>query len=189
MERALEDLWGRLHELREAVLGLRLTVVEDRPRHDGTLFTDRLTDVAEELAAGLEEAIAAVGGALEHPSDVGAVRGALGLAHSRVVRTAKAFWEALGPADRRLELVRLGRRGAEWRAWAGQVLDAAGRCPEPLAAADDALRRAWSEAVERALAPQVAVHATAIGQQVLPGNGTRPPRAEVTATKSGDEEV
>lgn len=167
VERALQELWSRLHDLREAVLGLRLTVVEDRPALDGTVFTDRLADSADELAGGLEEALGAVRAALTQPDDVRRARGALRVAHERVTATAGAFWEALGPADRRLELVRVGRRGGpEWRAWAEQVLDAAGRCPAPLAAAHVALREAWDEVVGHALAPAVSVHATAIGQQV-----------------------
>jgi hypothetical protein len=167
VEAALQELWSRLHELREALLGLRLTAVEDRPDEGRTALTDRLADESEELAAALEEAIHAVAGALESQDDVDRVRAGVGVAHREIGRAAQRFWLSLGDGRRQLELVRLARRGGQpWRDWVRSVFAAAEPCASALHAADGAVRSAWDELVERAATAPIRVEANAIGQQV-----------------------
>jgi hypothetical protein len=144
-------LWSALHGLREAWIDLRVTVQSDRPRDEGPLLLDRLDDELDDGLVVLDEAVAAVAGALQEPDALHAGGDALAVVHERVVRAGEGFWTGAGSCERRAELRSLGRRrGGEWPAWLLGVEAARGRVPAGLSAVQEALRHAWQALVERA---------------------------------------
>jgi hypothetical protein len=162
-----QQLWTRLHALRETWVELRITVREDRPPGEGTLLVDRLCDEADDGLGAIEDGLAAVARALAAPDDVRAGGRALAVAHEQLARVGRDFWECIGSFERRRELQSLARRhGGEWAAWAQSVDDGVGRIPNVLALADDELRQTWAELVEHAVPTSIAVSASGVGQQI-----------------------
>ena len=176
-----QRLWNSMHALRETWLDMRITVREDRPRGEGTLLVDRLSDEADDGLGAIEDGLAAVARALAAPDDVRTGGRALAIAHEQLARVGRDFWECIGSFDRRRELQSLARRhGGEWAAWAQSVDDGVGRIPNVLALADEELRQAWAELVERAVPTLTAVSASAVGQQITV---TRSPARPTTNAK------
>jgi hypothetical protein len=176
-----QQLWSGLHALRETWLDLRITVREDRPAGEATLLVDRLCDEADDGLAAIEDGLTAVAGALAAPDDVHAGGRALAVAHEQLSRVGRDFWQRIGSLERRRELQSLARRhGGEWAAWAQSVDDGVVRVPGELAVADEELRRAWAELVERAAATAISVNASGIGQQITV---TRSPARPTTNAK------
>jgi hypothetical protein len=162
-----EQLWTRLHELREAWLELRLTVGEDRPRGEGTMLVDRLGDEVDDGLAAVEEALAAVRAAMQEPDDIRAGARALSTAHGRLTQVADGYWRGPASLERQRQLHSLGRRrGGEWGAWVRSVDDAQGRFPASLTAVSEELRRTWLELVERAASGAISLTSSSIGQQI-----------------------
>jgi hypothetical protein len=166
-----QQLWTRLHELREALLELRITVGEDRPQGEATMLVERLGDDVDDGLAAVEEALEAVRGAMRDPDGVRAGGLALSTAHERLTRAADGYWQGLGSFERRRQLHSLGRRrGGEWGAWVRSVEDSHAGFPARLTAVSDELRRAWLELVERAASGTISLTASSIGQQIsVPG--------------------
>jgi hypothetical protein len=170
-----QELWARLHDLRDVWLGLRLTVREDRPPGEATLLVERVGDEIDDGLAALDDALGAIGGALDEPDDVRAGGRALALAHGRSADVAAAYWQGVGSPERRNELRSLARRhGRDWAAWARSVDDALQRVPVALTAVDRELGHAWAELVERAASGSTLLSAHSIGQQInVPGRPAR----------------
>lgn len=176
VDSALQELWERLHAVRETLVALRLTAIEDAPGPP-TAFSDRLGEEVEDLEATLAEAFNAVGAVLEASDDVERVRVALDVAHHAIGEARERYRLALGSRSPEAELDRLRRRGARWSGWVDAIRSGAEAAPRQLADADGAVRLSWRELVERAASSPVQVQATAIGQQVtFPGKeGARAP--------------
>ncbi len=167
-----QQLWTRMHALREAWLELRITVREDRPAGEATLLVEQVGDEVDDALGALEEALTAVSAALQAPGDVRAGAHALATAHARLTQAADGYWRGLGSVERRRELSSLARRrgGGEWAAWARSVDDAQARSPAHLTAISDELRHAWTELVELAASGSMSLIANSIGQQInVPG--------------------
>jgi hypothetical protein len=162
---AVALLWDRAHELREALLGLRLAVVEDRPLAGGTLVVDRLADEIEAVCSETQAAIDALD---QMGAGKGSACSAIADAHRCLQAAASQFWLSFGRHQRQRDLDRSARReGREWTEWTQAVRSAAERVSAPLAAALAALPDAW---LSLAPAPSVHVHTTAVGQQLLAVN-------------------
>jgi hypothetical protein len=153
LEPAFEHLWTRVHGLREAVVAMQFTVVEDRPRNSDVVPVQSLGDVVGDLLAEVQETLEATSYglcAVRARNQPGAVRCSLVRAH----RSAnQAGWRlADGVADRaRLEdlddLAR--RRGPAWGSWLAGVVDAIERCRPPLRDVQESLLVCWSELTDR----------------------------------------
>jgi hypothetical protein len=146
-----EQLWQRLHEMREAWLELRITVREDRPLRQTTMLVESIGDDVDDGLAAVEDAVGAMADALQDSEDLRAGGRALGIVHSRLAQASDHYWLKIASVDRQRELQSLARRhGGEWISWARSVQDAHGRLPTEITAANEELRRAWSDLVERA---------------------------------------
>jgi hypothetical protein len=80
LEAAFEDLCMLLEKLHEGFIGLRTTVVEDRPLDGDSVLVDVFGDAAEELLGWLDEALVAAGEgrqAATYPIDLERARRAL----------------------------------------------------------------------------------------------------------------
>ena len=157
-------LWDRLHGVREALLALRLTAVEDRPAEGGTLAAERLADELEAACAEMQAAV----DALDRLRGCSAARPAEALAdaHRHLQTAANLYWLAFGPRRSQRELHRIARTGGEqWAAWVQALWSAAENVTAELGEALDALPDAWLAIA--CPAPAIQVHTTAVGQQLL----------------------
>ena len=160
---AVTGLWDRLHAVREALLALRLTAVEDRPAEGGTLAAERLADELEAACAEMQAAVDALdrlrATAAPHVE-------ALADAHRHLQTAANLYWLAFGPRRSQRELHRIARTGGDqWAAWVQALWSAAENVTAELGDALDAVPDAWLATASPA--PAVQVHTTAVGQQLL----------------------
>lgn len=170
LEAAFDELYAGLHRLRDDLLGLRVTVVEDRPLTGDVLLTEQLGDAIDELLGKLEEGVMAGAQAQHaagHPVDIESARRALTTCQQQFNRMARQFTRDLLSYERITQLRRLGRRrGGEWRAWADSVSEALEECQQPFDQVTELLFRCWQEITERIGIAPVSVRATNIGQQI-----------------------
>jgi hypothetical protein len=169
LEAAFGDLRLQLQKLREVLVGLRITVVEDRPLEDEAMLVDDFGDMVTDLLAWLEKASTAAGEgrqALSPPMNMDRARRALAVCHEWFNRTAHRLSSDLMSYERIAELAHLIERGGEWPIWARSVKEGLDRCQQPLYDVNQALFRCWQEIAERAGMTSVAVQTTSIGQQI-----------------------
>lgn len=167
-EAAFEELWSKLHDLRDVVRELQ-TIVQDRPVVGASKPMDDLDDSVTDLVGLVQETVtsgAAAQQALEDPLDVDKARRHLSSCHVRFNMVLRRFFSDIS-SHRRLEALAGSskeRRG-EWRGWFGAVQDSLDRCTEPIYATNRALLACWQEMAQRA-GTSVAVQTTNIGQQI-----------------------
>src|SRR5947209_12458855 len=90
------DLARKIDALREALQGLALTAIEDRPAYGQVLLVERLGDHVDDLrglAEDTRQAVQQAQDALAHPADFGLVRFALGAASELFIRVKYRFFE------------------------------------------------------------------------------------------------
>jgi len=172
LEAVFQDLVAQCHTLHGALLGLRLTVVEDKPLTGDVVLVDVFGDAAEELLGWLQEALrAATEGrqAVDYPVAIDRARQALTRCHERYHRLRHRFWSDLVSYDRLEELMSVGHeRQGEWLTWTHSVKEALGQCQQPLYDVDRMLLLCWQEIAERGEIISVSV------QERRPG---KPPRS------------
>jgi hypothetical protein len=170
LEMAFHELSVQLRKLRDTFLGVRLTVVEDKPPRDEVALVDRFGDAVEDIVGWLEEALAAaVEGeqAVGNPPDMYRTRSALTACQARFNRLAQQFAYDLISYERIDDLTKFGRkRGGEWRRWASTVRESLEQCRQPLQETGQALFMCWQELADRLGMSSVAVQNTVIGQQI-----------------------
>jgi len=170
LESTFQDLSAQLRTLRDALLGLRVTVVEDKPLQGDVVLVDMFGDAADDLLGWLEEALAAAENgqqATEQRIDLDRARRALTTCQERFNRIAQCFSSDLTSYERITELKRLGhRRHGEWLAWANSVKGAVDQCKQPLYEVNQALFLCWQEMTERVGMTSVSMQSTTIGQQI-----------------------
>jgi hypothetical protein len=172
---AFTDLYEHLETLREFLIGLRTTVVEDKPLRGDFVLVDRFGNAADDLRGLLEEALAAAHEgwqAIEEQTDLERARRALTTCQERFNRLTYQFSFDLFSYERLAALNRFGReQGGEWRAWAGVVGNTLHRCQQHVYDVNQALFRCYQEMVESAGTTSVSVRATNIGQQIAVPEG------------------
>jgi hypothetical protein len=170
LEMAFHELSVQLRRLRDTFLGVRLTVVEDKPLRDEVVLVDRFGDAVEDGLGWVEEALAAATEgehALGNPIDMYRARTGLTTCQERFNRLAQQFSSELVSYERLDELARFGRRrGGEWLRWARAVKQALEQCRQPLQEVNQALFLCWQELAERLGMTSVSVQNTTIGQQI-----------------------
>ena len=170
IETEFQHLVEKFDAVREALAGLRLTAVEDRPLRDEVLLVERLADSVDDLIGWLDEARAAAGDAqkaVRHPVDGYRACEALALANDRFIQLEYKFFSAGVSYEEINELTRFGqRRGREWLGWTRSVLEALDQCRAPIRELDEALLHGWRELAERLGTSTVSVQTTNIGQQI-----------------------
>ena len=169
LEMAFHDLSARLQRLLDTFLGVRLTVVEDKPLRDEVALVDRFGDAVEDLVGWTREALAQgreAEQAVGHPLDTYRASKTLTNCQERFNRLAGQFSELIS-YERMADLHRFGRRrGGEWLRWTGTVRQALDDCRLPLQETNQALFMCWQELSERAGTTSVSIHNTTVGQQI-----------------------
>lgn len=170
LETAFQELDLQFQKLLEALLGLRVTVVEDKPLRDDVMLSDLLGDACEDLLGWCTEARAAAregARALAGQQDLHCARRQLTICQDRYNRITHKFSLDLVAYERIAEINRLGReRGGEWRTWASSVKTSLDACQQPLYDVNQALFHCWQEIADRVSTTSISVQATSIGQQV-----------------------
>lgn len=153
LEAAFRDLRLHCHHLHEAVLGLRLAIVEDKPLAGDVVLVDEFSDAADDVLGWLEEARGAITAGQQAAGvayTVERTRQALITCHAQVNRAQHRFATDLAAYERVAALLHLGNeRGGEWLAWAQSVQEALERCQQPLHDVQQILLLCWQEMVER----------------------------------------
>jgi hypothetical protein len=171
LEAVFQDLVVHCRTIYDALLGLRLTVVEDKPLAGDVVLVDAFGDAADELLGCLEEALtAATEGqqAVAYPAEVDRARRALTRCQECFNRLRRRFASDLMSYERIAELMSLGQeRQGEWLAWAYSVKEALEQCQQLLNDIDHALFMCWQEIAERvgmaSIAAQIHSRATTRG--------------------------
>jgi hypothetical protein len=169
LEPAFEHLWTRVHGLRDAVVAMQFTVVEDRPHNSDVVPVEALGDAIGDLLAAVQEAFEATSGglrAIQAGDGQGAIRGALLRAHRAANRAGRQLADDVADRARLADLDDLARRrGSAWVPWMAGVVDAVDRCGPPLWAVQESLLGCWSELTDR-LAEPPATQATEATRQL-----------------------
>jgi hypothetical protein len=152
-----EHLWARVHGLRDAVVAMQLTVVEDRPPDSDIIPVQALGDAVGDLLAAVQDLLVAASdglGAVRARGEPRAVRDALVRAQEATNQAAQLLAEEVGDPARLGDLDGLARsrRGA-WGPWMGGVTEAMDRCRPPLWDVQRALLGCWSELTDRLTDP------------------------------------
>jgi hypothetical protein len=135
-----QELWSRMHDLREAWLELGITVREDVPRDGGAMPAERLADRVDDAVGALEEAVTAATALLQDRPRSGGAAPPLARIGARLAETSRIYWRDLAAYGPQAELGALARRrGPEWSAWVAGLRQAYA----PLADLQDGTEAAW----------------------------------------------
>jgi hypothetical protein len=168
LEATFRELTASLQRLHDAVNGLHITL-EDKPLHDEAAVADDLTDRALELLGLVHDARrAAVRSrqALRPTPDLDKARRSLTLCQQRFHKIEQSYAADLASFQKLKELVRVGRRGKEWSAWAASTKQSIEQCRAPLDAASQALAACWQELAERLGTMNISIQSTNVGQEI-----------------------
>ena len=170
LENVFKELSTQCGSLRETLLELRTTAVEDKPLRGDVVLVDELGDAADELGGWMEEALAAAleaQQAVRYPVDVECAKRSLVLCHACLNRVSNRFYIDLASYEEIAKLAGLGReRGGEWGASSRGVKEAIYRCRPHLCDLNESAFACWQELTDRLGTTSVSVHSTNIGQQM-----------------------
>jgi hypothetical protein len=172
LETTFRELFTELRKLHDTLVAVRLTVVEDKPLKGEAALVDYLEDTILEMMGLLDESLKAARAAQKavgNVMDLNAARRALTACHERFHRIEQQFAVELISYEKLKDLASLGseRRG-EWLPWSNSVKEGIEQCRQPLDGASKALAACWQEIAERVGMTSVSVHATNIGQKIVP---------------------
>ncbi len=155
----LRSLWHQLHELRDAVLPLRLMVAEDSPVGVSPQPAQALADAVDEVYGQLAEAIEALSTAVQANAELRGrehVVRMLSLSHERLIEFGRKWASEVTSYDRLVQLVTAAQeRGPHWQAWASTVVDGIVGCEGLRCDVHLALLACWQELAERAAPPEL----------------------------------
>lgn len=165
---ALDTLAEQLWTLREALLSLRVTVVEDRPQRGETVLVEALGDAVEDLTGWLAESAATVDRTRRRVRHGNAAQivPLLAAVDSHLQQIEAALCQ-LHSYERLAPLLKMARQqGGEWMSWLHGVGEALKPTQPSAGDVRSALRRCWQAAIEHAIREREGVHNTAIGLQI-----------------------
>lgn len=172
LEAAFDQLCSALEQARDALAGLRLTVVEDKPAGADVALIDLLDDRIESVRGRLQEALieALDGRQAARRFDYDGARRALTGCRPVAARAAREFAADIASYEAIVEVRRLGqRRGGEWRGWSAGVKQGIDACTPPLFDTIERLFDCWQELTHAAGWPVTMSAASSGGR---PSGGT-----------------
>lgn len=157
LETSFDELSLRLERLHDALTGLRLAIVEDKPLQGAGALLDRLGEAVldlEEWLGGSLEAAAMGRRAAQYPRDLEASHNALATCHERFLRFQRQLSAEVTSFERIGDLLSLAHgRGREWTSWVASVRSSIDQCQGATQDVSEALFQCWKEIAERAGAP------------------------------------
>jgi len=170
LEATFEDLTQRLLQLRDAIQGLRLTAVEDRPESEAVMLVQQVGDSAEELLGRVQEVFAQADQArhaVGQPLDLNGARRFLTASQEEFMELWGTLFEDFLSYDRAGALLRMAlEREPEWEPWVESIRRGVDSCRSAADAVSGAYFHCWQEIAERVGMNSVFVQTTTVGQQV-----------------------
>jgi hypothetical protein len=171
LEAIFRELFSELRKLKDTLVAVRLTVVEDKPVTGEAALVDHMEDTILDIMGSLEEALKAARSAQKavgHATDLNGARRALTICQERFHQIERQFAADLISYEKLKDLASLGsaRRG-EWIPWATSVKQGIEQCRYPLDGVSKALAACWQEIAERVGLTSISVQATNIGQKIV----------------------
>jgi hypothetical protein len=167
---SLGGLVTSMHMLRDSLLEVRMTSLEDMPesgRHQS--LGARIGDRIELLGGWLEEALTSAreaNGPGSSITSVEASRGALFAAHESFNRVSREFTSELGTYSLAEDLAGLVHSPSnEWAGWAKTVVIGLERCRNLLNDVNDHLLECWEGLAQQSSCLSAPVNATSVGQK------------------------
>jgi hypothetical protein len=159
-------------EVHYMVNALHVTI-EDKPEYDEAAVVDDLADRTLELLGCIHEArlgAAKARQSLRHPADLDAARRALTSCQAEFHKIERSYAAGLTSYEKLKELARVGRRSAEWTAWANGTKQGIEQCRPPLEQTSEALASCWQELAERLGTMNISVKAIGLVQKIKDGS-------------------
>ena len=166
LESTFRNLSVSLDLLHEALNTLHVTLGDKPPDLELALvdgLENALLDTMGELHEARKSALNARRNTGPQP-DLDSTRRALTICQQRFHRIEQKFSVNLISYEKLKELVRLGEKGKEWRAWADSTRQSIEQCRLPMEQTSKALAACWQELAERLGTVNLSVHT--IGQQI-----------------------
>lgn len=170
LEQTVRNAHMSLLQLRDALVDVRLTVVEDKPQAGDLVLVDVLGDRLDALQGWVEQALAAADGArlaAVQPANLNQLQRWLVTCQEQYHVYLQHFTVDLASYERITELNRAARRGGEWRAWAQSVRKGIDETQHHTTAVGQALFVCWQEVGERIGGTSISVTASSVGQSVV----------------------
>jgi len=150
-------LWCALHDLRDAVLPVRMLAVEDRPEVEAPQPVQAMADGLDSVFGRLQQAIVELSDAIEADGGMRSrdrVVAALGRCHATCLELGRE-WTGDVSSYRRLAplVVSAGERG--WRPWARSVVDGVLACERARDQVQLSLLACWQGLAEQAGFPDL----------------------------------
>lgn len=155
----LRALWLALHELRDALLPLRLLVLEDHPEGVAPQPVRALGDGLDDVFGALSEGIEALSDAMvlaeDRPRQRGRLIRLLATCHDRLIDFGRHWAGEVSAYHQLAQLTVAAReRGPHWQVWAATVVDGVIGCEGLRCQVHLALLACWQELAEHANLPQ-----------------------------------
>jgi hypothetical protein len=145
-------LWCALHDLRDAVLPVRMLAVEDRPEYLAPQPVQTVADGLDSVFGRLQQAIVELSDALDVDGGLRSrdrVVAALGRCHTTFVELGREWTEQVSSYCRLAQLVTAARERG-WRLWARSVVDGVTACERTRDQVQLALLACWQGLAEQA---------------------------------------
>lgn len=150
----LRSLWCALHDLRDAVLPLRLLVVEDRPEKIVPQPVQAFSDSLDDVFGQLQEAIDSISPVLENdaePHRSVPVSTALARCNRAMLEFGREWTDGVGSYHRLRQLTTSAfERGPAWRSWATSTVEGVHGCETTSFQVQLALLACWQSVCELA---------------------------------------
>jgi hypothetical protein len=148
----LRSLWCTLHELRDAVLPLRLLTVEDRPDNVVPQPVQAFSDSLDDVFGQLQEAIDAISPLLDDetaPQRSEPVSTALARCNRAMLEFGREWADGVSSYHRLRQLTTSAlERGPTWRTWAVSTVEGVHDCETTSFQVQQALLNCWQSLCE-----------------------------------------
>jgi hypothetical protein len=152
-------LWCALHDLRDAVLPVRMLAVEDRPGSVAPQPVQAVADGLDSVFGRLQEAIAELSEGIDADRR-GETVAALGRCHATLVELGREWTEQVSSYHRLAQLVTSARERG-WRSWARSLVDGVSACERARDQVQLSLLACWQGLAEQGGFPDLSPYTSA----------------------------
>jgi hypothetical protein len=171
LEKTFQGLSMQMRRLRDRLVELWLTVVEDRPPKKQHKLADDFADAVDDLRGWIEEGLQSAADAehsVGHPLDIDKARRSLVRCQEQFARIEERFVSGLASYERLDDLSTMGReRDSQWTKWTSAVRQGVDHARLQIEVTGKALTDCWQELAERVGMTTVSINSTNIGQNIV----------------------